>query len=90
MNQKNILLSTAAIFVIVSMIVSTTQITKIAYADRDEKEKTWVGENSASESSCGKPDGCKTFKDVFGDPLNKFTKKQCESNSDTGKCKQAK
>lgn len=86
-------LSFAAAIVIVAMMVSTTQITNIAYADRDEKQKRWVGEGAASASACTKDEsqfGCKAFKDTFGDSLNKFTKNQCESNSADGKCKQVK
>ena len=71
-------------------MVSTTQITKIVYADPDGKSKAQLGEGSAAGSACQKPDGCKAAKDLLGDPLNKFTREQCEDHSVDSKCKQAK
>ena len=71
-----------------SVLAVTMQVTKMAYADPDGKTKIWVGEGSAAGSHCDKPDACKATKDILGDPLNKFTREQCEDRAVDGKCKQ--
>jgi hypothetical protein len=89
MNQKKIVLSISAIIAIASMIVSTTQITNIAYADRDLKSKTYVSAGGIGGTSCTKKDGgCKDFKELTGGNVNKVVREACEPPADAKKCKQ--
>ncbi len=93
MNKRSVLISTVISAAILSLILSSTQVTSLVYADRDDKVKAWESEDSEGVTTCPKHTdvGCKTFKDAFGENLNKEARDNCRAGSATdSKCKQVK